>query len=797
MADRPSFPGGGGWVNDEVAYWVTGASKPPEQILLARTSGSVVWDQSGRDFAWTSTSVVPALRGTFREEPRIIDLADLREKRWFVGRRQFRRAVREIAAKIHDLPADLLEGAHRSSVRIVRAGLAVLTSLVVIAGALVVVSIERGRETGEQRSVAAANAMASAAQDRVATDIDTGLLMAVEAWKLRDTPETRAALLAGLARHRHLEQVIRLEEPAHRVALSPDETRLAVFSLDQRLHVWDLEARGVVSQTDVDQFIERLAFDHSGDRLMSVSPEFDPTAPNRLQVRTVDRLDDVAFSTDLPSAPRDIEFGLGESQLLVAHDGGVDTVDMGSGAVERLLDTPTTDVSVDDGGLTMAAATGGLAQVWDLDQRRGIEELELGEQIRSVTISGDGRFVGFGADTSIGYWDRPAGTFLPTGDPLPPAGSAAPRPDGAGVTAALTSGDVVTWTGVTAPVVHIDVGGKPEVEAPVVGRSGRRVAVAQERIVTVWRTDRAFPIARELAPEDLQRWQGIPLVSDVDFDDEEHLLVAEPDRLILWDTTTEPAEPITSIEEITACAATVGPSDAEIVTVEPSDAAPGRLEVTHRPMSSPRDARASHDLDGRGCEEEAVTLSDGGRLVAIGPTIRDADSCNEIASLGASVIDTAFSDDGRQFLTTSNQAISVLDLDDEEARRYDTGQTVWGVAQGPLGTIATGTGDHGGVTLWTSDFRVWGSLPRHHLGSEEPAGEAPVVDLAFSRDGDALATATELGSIVIWDTDPRSWLDAACDIANRALNDAELEELADIAPRSFEPANPCAEPAEG
>jgi hypothetical protein len=62
------------WVNKEVAWWVD--HKGIDTVLVALTSGELVWDGGAGDFGWSpATPLPPVLRGRFADEPLWIDLS--------------------------------------------------------------------------------------------------------------------------------------------------------------------------------------------------------------------------------------------------------------------------------------------------------------------------------------------------------------------------------------------------------------------------------------------------------------------------------------------------------------------------------------------------------------------------------------------------------------------------------------------------------------------------------------------------------------------------------------------------
>lgn len=84
-------------------------------------------------------------------------------------------------------------------------------------------------------------------------------------------------------------------------------------------------------------------------------------------------------------------------------------------------------------------------------------------------------------------------------------------------------------------------------------------------------------------------------------------------------------------------------------------------------------------------------------------------------------------------------------------------------------TLAAGT-DQGTMFLWDVSS---GQM----LGSPFEVSHLPVGSLAFSPDGKALYTGTQNGQLSIWDVDFGSWVQRACSIAGRPLNEAEWKQF--------------------
>jgi WD40 repeat protein len=157
---------GSPWVNREIEHWV--ATKSPDLILPVVTDGEWSWDAAAGDFTADSTAVPAALRGVFAEEPLYLDLRWARtDLHLSLQHARFRDAIAQLAAPMHGVSKDELEGEdvrnHRRARRLSAVAAAALVLLTLVASLASVVAT---------RNVGKANAAAVRAQlqERVATE---------------------------------------------------------------------------------------------------------------------------------------------------------------------------------------------------------------------------------------------------------------------------------------------------------------------------------------------------------------------------------------------------------------------------------------------------------------------------------------------------------------------------------------------------------------------------------------------------------------------------------------------------
>ncbi|BCY08694.1 TIR domain-containing protein [Actinoplanes sp. L3-i22] len=145
------------WVNREIEHWL--ATKSADHILPVVTDGEWRWDAAARDFTEGSTAVPAALRGVFAEEPLFLDLRWARDDLHLsLQHVRFRDAIAQLAAPMHGVSKDELEGEdvrqHQRARRLWTVATAMLVLLTVVASLTGVVAVHNA----ERATAAAADA---------------------------------------------------------------------------------------------------------------------------------------------------------------------------------------------------------------------------------------------------------------------------------------------------------------------------------------------------------------------------------------------------------------------------------------------------------------------------------------------------------------------------------------------------------------------------------------------------------------------------------------------------------------
>ncbi len=211
------------WVDKEIEHWLDTHSA--DQILPVVTRGEIAWDAESHDIDWAMSTAAPErLRGVFAAEPRFLDLRWAhREHHLDLRNSAFRGAIADLAAPIHGLAKDELEGEdirqfrHFQRLRrTVFAGLALLTILAVVGGVFAILNARRAnRETARaeaqtqiaedeaeranrQAAIAEARLLATESLALLDVDRDVSLLLAVESHGRLPTASAVNSIFSGL-----------------------------------------------------------------------------------------------------------------------------------------------------------------------------------------------------------------------------------------------------------------------------------------------------------------------------------------------------------------------------------------------------------------------------------------------------------------------------------------------------------------------------------------------------------------------------------------------------------------------
>ena len=363
------------WVDEELTE--RGASRSTEHIALVLTSGEIHWNSASRNFDRERSTAVPeALRNLYdgrggellwldlrwaNEDRLAPDALDLRNTR-------FRDPVASLAAPIHGVPKDELEGEdvrqHRRSVRLRRAAIAGLAAVTVVALVLGGFARVRRDAANDQR-------------DRART-------AEAEATDLAEEVTARFLALS-------FEQTVdRSPELAAPLALQADRTRTNSETSGAMLGMvtspWE--------RTLTTGSISAVGFSPDGSRVMTGGDGGASVwgVDGSLEgVLTSDLVYSVGFSPD----GTQIATGGEEGADLWSRDGGQPT-QMTTGLVNSV-------VFASDGSHLATGGDGGAA-VWGLDGTQ--EEILTSGQTYAIAFAPDGKHVATGGEDGAAVWGR-------------------------------------------------------------------------------------------------------------------------------------------------------------------------------------------------------------------------------------------------------------------------------------------------------------------------------------------------------------------------------------------------------
>lgn len=260
------------WVNREVSRWVE--LDRSDRLLPVVTEGGWVWDAAANDFDWAASSAVPpSLRGVFSEEPRHLDLRWARTKvptgKLDLRNSDFRAAVADLAAPIHGLPKDELEGQdlreHKKAQRLRRIAIVALMFLALGMGVAAIFALANASEARRQQTLAEESEAEAVAQAELATsrqlaaqavaaasdELDLSLLLALNALAIDDNAGSRGALLSALEANPALVAYLApVGGVASAIASSRDGQVLAVGDSSGAVQIFDFAALAAIGRAD-------------------------------------------------------------------------------------------------------------------------------------------------------------------------------------------------------------------------------------------------------------------------------------------------------------------------------------------------------------------------------------------------------------------------------------------------------------------------------------------------------------------------------------------------------------------
>lgn len=230
------------WVGKEIERWLH--TRGPRTIMLVITGGGCRWDSETDDFdPHVSTAVHPSLYGKFTEEPIYLDLSWAHDDNQLTLRNpEFRAAVAGLAAPMHGINKDDLEGEDLRQLRLVqrlRTGAIVsLATLLVLALVAAGVAIAQTGAALREATTAVMNNVIVQADQLRGQDSALAARLDLVADRERPSADTHTALIGAAALP--LSGPTRATDIPTSAAYSPDGRTAAVGGANGSVTLWDL-----------------------------------------------------------------------------------------------------------------------------------------------------------------------------------------------------------------------------------------------------------------------------------------------------------------------------------------------------------------------------------------------------------------------------------------------------------------------------------------------------------------------------------------------------------------------------
>lgn len=630
---------------------------------------------------------------------------------------------------------------------------------------------------GNQAKLARVGELTAQSELLISKDFRSSLLLAIEAFRFLDTPQTRGALLDTAAAHPQLRQfIVGHTDYVSSVTFSPDGKMLASGSYDGTIRLWDASTGKTLGDPLIGHKdgVNCGAFSPDGKLLASGSYDTTVILWDVSTGRAIRRLaahsalvNSVVFNPD------------GKTLVSASNDATIIFWDIASGKAINHITTDHTSaiesvVFSPDGKMLASGGADKTIMLWDVATGKAIRQPLRGHRnyVNSVAFSPDGKTLASGSwDQTVILWDVATGKAI--GSPLTghtgKIWSVAFSPDGKSLVSGSIDNTIMLWDVATGkPIGEPLIGHASAVLSVAFSPNGKKLASGSaDRDIALW------DISALLAPNTPRIREAIsnPLIGHTDrilsvaFSPNSQMLASgsADDSIILWNVSTR--KPIGNplighISDVTSIAfspdgkllASGGDNGNIILWDVATQKAVGEpitrhvLGVTSVAFSPNGKILASSSSDRTIILWNISALLATGKI--IGQSLPGSTKTNYAASL-------AFSADGKMLASGNyNGTIVLWNVTTRQMigqRLTDHTSFVKSVAFSPDGkTLASGSYDST-IRLWDISTILNSSSTGKPISQLLAGHTAGVSTVAFSPDGHILASGSDDGTIILWD----------------------------------------------